>query len=189
MNTRLIFFRITRYLKYLFMSVNRNGHGIHSPFVFDIISRVFRNKTDPEIVNRIEKVRKSLLRDKRVIEIQDFGTGQEKGQNNLKEVSVIAKKSSVPERYGKLLANMAEEFGEPLIIEFGTSFGISTMYMAASCGETPVYSMEGSPATAEIAESNFRDAGLTNIRLYNWCFRGNTFPGSSVRGEGPDLYS
>ncbi len=41
-------------------------------------------------------------------------------------------------KYGKLLSNMAAEFGNPLIIEFGTSFGISTMYLAASVPETLV---------------------------------------------------
>ena len=54
-------------------------------------------------------------------------------------MSEIARNSPVPEKYGRLLANMAAEFGKPLIVEFGTSFGISTMYMASSCGETPVY--------------------------------------------------
>ena len=62
MNTGLIFFRISRYLKYIFVSENRKGHGIHSPFVFDIVSRVFRNKTDPAVVYSIEKIRRRLIR-------------------------------------------------------------------------------------------------------------------------------
>ena len=65
--------------------------------------------------------------------------GQKSQRDNLKKVSDIARYSAVPEKYGKLLANMAAEFGSPLIIEFGTSLGISTMYMASSCGETPVF--------------------------------------------------
>ena len=165
MNSGLIFFRIARYLKYIFVSVNRKGHGIHSPFVFDIVSRVFRNKTDPAVVYYIEKLRRSLTGDKRIINVMDFGAGAEKSPGNLKNVSDIAKYSAVPGKYGKLLANMAAEFGRPLVIEFGTSLGISTLYMALSCGETPLLSMEGSPETAEIASRNFQEAGLKNIRL------------------------
>ena len=30
-------------------------------------------------------------------------------------------------------ANMAAEFGKPGVIEFGTSLGISTMYLASGC--------------------------------------------------------
>jgi predicted O-methyltransferase YrrM len=170
MNTGLIFFRITKYLKYIFVSVNRNGHGIHSPFVYGIVSRVFRNKMDPAIVYSIEKVRGRLMRDTRIIDLKDLGAGSGSHRNSLRKVSEIARFSPVPEKYGRLLANLAAEFGSPLIIEFGTSFGISTMYMAASCGETPVITMEGSRAAAEIAVQNFKEVSLKNIRLITGSF-------------------
>ena len=70
-------------------------------------------------------------------------------------MSEIARYSPVPEKYGILLSNFASEFGKHLIIELGTSFGISTMYMAASCPEAVVYTIEGCPETAAIAEQNF----------------------------------
>jgi predicted O-methyltransferase YrrM len=166
MNTGLIFFRITRYLNYIIVSRNRNGHGINSPFVFDLISRVFWNITDRSAVCSIERIRQRLLMDHRVIEVMDLGTGSDKLTNKLKKVSDIARYSAVPRKYGKLLANLAAEFGRPLVIEFGTSLGISTMYLASPLGEAPVFSMEGCPATAEIAGSNFKNAGLKNIRLF-----------------------
>jgi predicted O-methyltransferase YrrM len=130
-----------------------------------MVSRVFRNKTDPAVVYCIEKLRRRLISDKRIINVIDFGAGAEKRRNNLKKVSDIARYSAVPEKYGKLLANMAAEFGSPLVIEFGTSLGISTLYMALSCGETSLLSMEGCPETAEIANRNFKEAGLKNIRF------------------------
>jgi predicted O-methyltransferase YrrM len=68
------------------------------------------------------------------------------------------------------LSNLAAEFGKPLIVEFGTSFGISTMYLAASCPEAVVYTMEGSPSIAQIADQNFETAGLTNIKLLTGSF-------------------
>jgi len=165
MNTRLIFFRIAKYLKYNFVSLNRQGRGIHSPFVFDLVTRVFRNKTDPAIVYSIEKVRKRLIRDGRIIDVKDLGAGSDNNGNYLKKVSDIVRYSAVPEKYGILLANMAAEFGRQMIVEFGTSFGISTMYLAVSCIDTSVFSMECCPATAEIANENFKETGLTNIRL------------------------
>jgi predicted O-methyltransferase YrrM len=166
MNTGLIFFRVGKYLKYIIVSENHKGHGIHSPYVFDLVSRVFRNKTDPAVVFSIEKIRKRLKRDKRTIDVLDLGSGSENRMDNLKKVSEVARFSPVSQKFGMLLANMAAEFGGKLIVEFGTSFGISTMYMASSCGETPVASMEGCPAIAEIADENFREAGLKNIRLH-----------------------
>jgi predicted O-methyltransferase YrrM len=166
----MIFFSIAKYLKYILLSKHKKGHGIHSPFVFDLVSRIFRNKIDPYIVCNIEKARKRMISDQRSIIVKDFGSGSEKLKTNLRKVSDIARYSPVPKKYGALLSNMAAEFGNPLIVEFGTSFGISTMYMAASCPEAMVYTMEGCPATAEIASQNFDEAGLKNINIFAGSF-------------------
>jgi len=166
----MIFFSAAKYLKYILLSHHRKGHGIHSPFVFDLVLRVFRNKTDPDIVCNIEKVRKMLISDHRSIKVLDLGSGADKLKTNLRKVSDIARYSPVPGKYGALLSNLAAEFGKPLIVEFGTSFGISTMYMAASCPESIVYTIEGSPAIAEIAGQNFIDAKLDNVKLFTGSF-------------------
>jgi predicted O-methyltransferase YrrM len=186
MDTSLIFFRVATYLKYIFVSLNRKGHDIHSPFVFDIVSRVFRNKTDPAVVRNIEMLRAGLLKDKRVIEVTDLGACADNQTDNKRKVSSIARYSAVSGKYGMLLANMAAEFGSPLVVEFGTSLGISTMYLALSCGETPVFSMEGCPATAEIAGENFQKAGLKNIRLSVGPFE-EKIPEIIERGISPGL--
>jgi predicted O-methyltransferase YrrM len=160
----MIFFRVMNFLKYLVFSKHANGHGIHSPFVFEIVSGVMRNKINPDIVLRIEKRRKELISDKRTIIVRDLGAGSRKMNNNLRKVSDIALNSAVTEKYGILLAGMAAEFGKPYIIEFGTSLGISTMYLAAGSPEAQVYTMEGCAATAEIAAENFNCERFNNIR-------------------------
>jgi predicted O-methyltransferase YrrM len=145
--------------------MNKKGHGIHSPFVYNLVSNVFRNKIDPDIVFSIEKVRKRLISDRHSIIMNDLGSASENSKTNLRKVSEIARHSTVPEKYGLLLSNMAIEFGKQAIIELGTSFGISTMYMASVNYETMVYTMEGCSETAEIARRNFKEKGLDNIKL------------------------
>jgi len=166
----MIFFRVVKYLRYIILSRHRKGHGIHSPFVFDLITRVFRNKIDDDIVFSIEKVRKRLNGDHRSIQVKDLGAGAESFGKNIRRVSDIARYSAVPLKYGVLLSNMAAEFGKPFIMEFGTSFGISTMYMAASCSDSMVYTIEGSPSIAEIAADNFSEVSLGNIKLNTGSF-------------------
>lgn len=160
---RRIVFRIIKYLNYKILSGHKQGHGIHSPFVFDLVTRVFRNKTDHDIVSSIERIRKRLLSDHNYILVNDMGIGSESFKTNYRKVSYLAKYSAVPEKYGVLLSNMAMEFGSPLIVEFGTSFGISTMFMALSSTGTSVITIEGSPSVAEIAIRNFKEQGLVNI--------------------------
>lgn len=157
-------------MKYLLFSRHGRGHGIHSPFAFNLVSEVFRNKTAPDIVCSIEKKRAKLLADSRSITVNDLGSGSFKMKSSLRKVSEITRYSAVPEKYGVLLSNMARVFGDPVIMEFGTSLGISTMYMAASCPGATVITMEGCSETSEIAIENFREAGLDNIRLINGSF-------------------
>jgi len=159
----MIFFRALQYLKYIFLAKHRKGHGIHSPFIFNLVSKVFRNKTDSDVVCTIEKVRKKLISDQRSINVNDLGSGKDKRTTKNRKVSEIARYSPVPSKYGQLLSNLASEFGKPMIIELGTSFGISTMYLASGSPESVVFTIEGSEETAEIANCNFADAGLKNI--------------------------
>jgi predicted O-methyltransferase YrrM len=165
MDADLFFFRVTRYLKYLCFSASRKGHGIHSPFVFDFVTGVLSKKKDPEWLSLVEKVRRRLKRDGRIIEVNDLGAGSVGERNKLRKVAEIVRSSAVPKKFGILLSNMANEFGRPLIIEFGTSFGISTMYLACGCSDARVLTIEGSAAVAEVAAGNFNEAGLANIEI------------------------
>ncbi len=166
----MITFTFVKYLKYILFSRHKRGHGIHSPFVFEFVSRVLGNKTCPEVVKRINEMRRNLIYDNRVINVTDLGSGSGKMKQGLRKVSEIAGTSAIPEKYGKLLYYMSEEFGNPGVIELGTSLGISTMYLAAPLQGATVYSIEGCPETASVAEANFRKAGFDNIKLLTGTF-------------------
>jgi predicted O-methyltransferase YrrM len=168
----MIFFRTITYLKYLILSGQGSGHGIHSPFVYDIVSRVFRNKIDIDVVNNVEIVRRRLISDTRVIKVHDLGAGAKCGKNKdeRRKVTDIARYSSIPGKYGILLSNLAKEFGKPYILELGTSLGISAMYMALNCPDTIIHTIEGCTETAGIAAENFEIARIENITIHNGSF-------------------
>jgi predicted O-methyltransferase YrrM len=167
----MIFFRATSYLRYLLLSGHRAGHGIHSPFIFDVVSRILRNNYDADIVLYVRRVRKKLIFDTRVITINDLGAGSLwKSSGKTRKVSEIARYSSISEKYGIILSGMAKEFGKPCIIELGTSLGISAMYMALSCPDSILYTIEGCSETAKIAAENFEQAQIKNINLLNGSF-------------------
>jgi predicted O-methyltransferase YrrM len=182
----MIFSRALKFLRYHLFSGHGKGHGIHSPFVFNLVSKVFRNKIDPHVVFTIESIRKKSISDSRIISVLDLGAGSAKMKTSSKKVSDIAGYSAVPRKYGVLLANMAAEFGKPDIVEFGTSLGISTMYLASGCPEAVVYTMEGCPETAQLAQENFIAAGLENIRLLKGSFD-DLLPDIKSRGIPPGL--
>lgn len=77
---------------------------------------------------------------------------------------------SIGPRMGRFLYNSARSIGARTIVEFGTSFGISTIYLAAAAADTggSVMGSEFHPNKAEKARSNLADAGLsaqTDIRV------------------------
>jgi predicted O-methyltransferase YrrM len=182
----MIFSQAVKYLNYILLSHHRKGHGIHSPFVYDLVSRVFRNKIDPDVVLKVEQVRQKMISDNRIISVKDLGSRSVSLKTNLRRVSGIARYSAVPVKYGRLLSNLAAEFGHPLIIELGTSLGISAMYLAASCPDAVVCTVEGCPATASIARQNFVEAGFKNIMLSEGPFD-EVLPGLANIGIKPGL--
>jgi predicted O-methyltransferase YrrM len=175
-----------KHIHYLLFSRHSGGHGIHSPFVFMLISKVFRNKIDTAVVLTIENIRKKNLSNRETIEVTDLGSGSSRMKTKSRRVSDITRYSSVPRKYGILLANLAEEFGKPAIVEFGTSVGISTMYLAKGCPESIVYTMEGCPETACKAGGNFKEAGVANIKILNGAFD-DLLPDITTTGLKPGL--
>jgi predicted O-methyltransferase YrrM len=167
---KLLFFRFRTHLKYLIFWRHRKGHGIHSPFVFDIVNRIFRNKITPTIVSTVENLRKKMISDRRMIDFTDLGSGAASGKEGQRQLSKIARHSPVSRKYGILLSRLASEFGRPYVVEFGTSIGISTMYMAAAREDIRVFTIEGCPSVSKIALENFRAAGFSNIDLMTGSF-------------------
>jgi predicted O-methyltransferase YrrM len=135
--------------------------------VFDLVSRVFRRKIDQSLLLKVEQIRGKMKSDRRRIPLNDPGSWY----------------SPVTSKYGWLLSNMAAEFGKPLIIELGTSLGISTLYMAASCKDARIITIEESKETALIARQNFVEAGIDNIDILEGSFDETlaTFPHKNIK--------
>ena len=159
-------FQLTKkYLHYYLTASNAKGHGIHSPFVFDFIKNVLNDKTIYPSFSAIEQIRKDLLTDNTVIEVEDFGAGSSLFKTNKRVVKAIAASSLKPKKYAQLLYRMVKYYKPETIVELGTSFGITTAYLASANEQSNVFTCEGSSSIASIAKNNFDNLGLKNIEL------------------------
>ncbi len=154
-----------RYLIYLAKA--RTRHGIHSPFVFDFINYVLHDSRDYPGYKIVEKQRSLLFRNPNLIEIIDFGAG--KGRigysTHLRRVKDIAARAGIPVKYGRLLHRIVLYFKPKVMLEMGTSLGISTMYQSSAAPDSLFLAMEGCASTAEFAITNLNAVGSTNARF------------------------
>ena len=154
-----------KYLHYYLSASNGKGHGIHSPFVFDFIKNVLNDKQSYPAYQPIEDIRKEMLADSTVIEVEDFGAGSSVIKTNKRVVSVIAASSLKPKKYAQLLYRMVQYYKPTTIVELGTSFGITTAYLASANAASKVFTCEGSASIASIAKQNFAALQLNNVQL------------------------
>lgn len=111
--------RIYQYIRHLFFTRHRKGHGIHSPYLFEFVNGVLFNYRGTEAP---EDILKEHLK--------------------LRSEHSFVRRSSVSVKYGFLLYRISSWFRPAMIIELGTGMGISTLYLSAGSPETPLHSIE-----------------------------------------------
>ncbi len=153
-----------KFLKYYLTASDGHGHGTHSPFVFDFITRVLNDSKKYTDYDKVSGLRKQLLEDFTELDIKDFGAGSGKNNHLKRSVASIARNAAKPEKYGRLLYRMVKHYKPQYIIELGTSLGLSAAYLGLPATGR-VITMEGADAIAEKATANFNQLGLTNIQV------------------------
>ncbi len=154
-----------KYFNYYFKAYNGKGHGMHSPFVFDFIIHLLNDKKKYDCYDQIESLRKKLLNNHSVIEVEDFGAGSAVIPFKNRAVKDIASSSLKKKKYARLLFRIAKYYKAKTIVELGTSFGITTSYMACADPGSKMITLEGAKNIANIAMQNFRELNLGNIEL------------------------
>jgi predicted O-methyltransferase YrrM len=154
-----------KYLRYYFSASNGKGHGIHSPFVYDFIEKVLNDKKQYACYATIENRRNELLKDDTAIEVEDFGAGSSVIKTNKRVVAKIAQSSLKPKKFSQLLFRMVQYYRPKTIVELGTSFGITSSYLAEGSKNANLYTCEGAKNIAAIAQQTFSQLRIQNTFL------------------------
>ena len=154
---------ILRYIKYFFTA--KNKHSAQAPFLYEFITKVLNRNSDDENCKIIEELRKELCKSDQTIKISDFGAGSHVNNSKHRKIKDIAKNSAKNSKFGKLLYRIIQFYKPKNILELGTSLGISTLYLAKAEETSKVYTFEGCPQTAKIAQDNFDKMNGVNINI------------------------
>lgn len=150
---------IKEYIKFKFTAKHHKGHGVHSPFVFSLIEDVLNEKHPFYAFKSIESARTNLLSDHSVIYVNDHGTGSSRDR----KISEIARQCLKSKREVQMLFRLACQMQPNNILELGTSLGITTLYLSSARPSANIYTIEGCPNIANIANQVFRNEKANNI--------------------------
>lgn len=167
---------IKKYSSYYVTALNGKGHGIHSPFVYDFVRRVLIDKRNFYAYNQVEALRKKLLHDDAVIDVEDFGAGSTISKTNQRSIASIARHAAKSRKWSQLLFRIVNYYQPQTILELGTSLGISTAYMSLANPKARIITAEGSKAIAAQAKRNFQSLQLSSIQQVTGNFD-DTLPG------------
>lgn len=154
-------FRIISYLKFLWGS--KNQHGVHSPFVYNLVTKCFYDRKPKPQYAALHRYREYLLQNTATIDVVDFGAGSKIFKSNSRPISKIAKTAGITKKRAELLLRVSAYFQPKNILEIGTSLGLATVTMALGNETAKIMTLEGCPQTASVAQQQFKAFDLVNV--------------------------
>ncbi len=154
-------FQIKSYLKFLWHS--KNEHAVHSPFVFNLITKCFYDKKSKPEYKVLKNYRNELLQNKNTIQVNDFGVGSKVFKSNTRQISQIAKTAGITQKRAELLFRITNYFQPESILEIGTSLGFATSALALGNPKAKIITLEGCPTTMAIAKNQLQLFNFENV--------------------------
>jgi len=158
-------YRTIRRLIYLKKAHHRRVHGIHSPFLFRLITTVIENRQAlPEYkVLRNLKVKAVNL----LSEFSDQSLSTIYLQFNLPHSNPrkLYQKVEMPYRYGTVVFRLIREFNPASVINFGPTTGANLALMAMENTNRIVYQVINNPIYESLSKKLLNDLTLTNIQF------------------------
>lgn len=156
-------YQVIQYIKFLVKSSNQ--HGVHSPFIYNLVAKCFYDKKKYEAYKNILNYRKALLKNNTKIKVTDLGAGSQVMKQQERSVSNMARNAGTTNKRAKLLYRLTNYFKPETVLELGTSLGIATHAISLGSTKTNITTIEGCLNT-----STFTKARLKNINVITGSF-------------------
>lgn len=149
---------VWRYIKFWLKSTNQ--HGVHSPFVYNLITKCFYDKTKYSDYKLLKAYRHNLLKSKETIEVTDLGARSRVMKHNTRSISKITKTAGSTLKRNQLLYRIIKYLNIESTLELGTSLGISTYAMVLANSKNNIITVEGCPNTISYTKSIFKNLNV-----------------------------
>ncbi|UKM63624.1 class I SAM-dependent methyltransferase [Flavobacteriaceae bacterium GSB9] len=159
----LMFYQATQYIKFLLKSTNQ--HGVHSPFVYNLVTQCFYDKKRYADYRIILNYRKALKKDKTEINVTDLGAGSRVAIQKTRKVSEITKNAGTTNHRTKLLYRIVRYFKPLAVLELGTSLGIGTHAISLGTPNGKIVSIEGCPNISTFTKNRLQEYDAQNAEI------------------------
>lgn len=157
--------QIKSYLNFLYHS--KNEHGVHSPFVFNLVTKCFYDKQNYPEYSVLKNYRNALLQNKNTIEVTDFGAGSRVFKSNTRQIAKIAKTAGITSKRAELLFRITRYFQASTILEIGTSLGLATSALALGNPKAKITTLEGCENTLTQCQLQLQKFNINNVDPVN----------------------
>jgi len=142
-------------------------HGVHSPLVFHLITRVLPSPPQNEpALEAIAELRKKLSHSEQRMAIQDYGAGPRSGAGAVRSISDIVSTASSSPRQLAALFRFTQDLRPTAILELGCNLGLGAAALALASPQSEVWSVEGDPRLAQLAMANLNSLGIENTKVF-----------------------
>lgn len=145
--------KIKERIHHRFKAGHHRGFGIHSPYLYRLITAVLEEKWPYYHYACVEHLRKELKTDHASID----NDTEKRGSNRLEKTEA---------RCGQLLFRLIQDAHCKTVLELGTSTGLETQYMAFANQKARCISVTTSAEIAALALEGFKKQDLKNIELH-----------------------
>lgn len=148
----------------------QNAHDIHSPFVFDLVTKVLNDERAFGVFDRIESERRLFEANHSYVDFKDFGAGSRYAKNGKRKIGEIARSTLQPASHAQLLFRLVNFLQPKTILELGTSLGITASYLACANNKTKMISIEGAESVANLACALSEKLEIQNLKIFSGTF-------------------
>ena len=147
----------------IFLLKSSNQHGIHSPFVYDLVTKCFYDKSSYSAYDNLKTLRNELTYNQDLVEIKHYSPSLKVFQQNHQKISTILKNEGSSYKKQKQLFRITNYLKPKNVLELGTSIGLGSAAMAFASKNSIITTVEVNKNLSDIAKKVFRSYQLKNI--------------------------
>jgi predicted O-methyltransferase YrrM len=159
-----MFYQQIKYLPFLLEA--RNQHGVHSPFIYQLVTQCFYKKINKNLWKAFLNIRQ-CLKDHNNKKNTGFGAGSKISKSNAHQVSKIEKIAGISNKKAKILIKTINYFKTEKILELGTSMYLGTSAIKKENESTSILTLEECTETCKTVQQLFEKNNFKGIEIIN----------------------